>query len=229
VPASLAGPPGATGHPGKLAEAISLGAAGIQVGTPFAFCEESGIHPELKRQAIALSSLGQARVFTDPVASPTGFPFKVAQLENTLSNAANYHARHRICDLGYLRHLYRRPDGTIGYRCPAEPLEHYRRKGGGALTSSSLFRPSYQLLELLRKRRVLLLQALRLSQQLHDALQRLLRVLCTLNGFIAFSRSQALHKYTSHATESRPALRGPVSEERIAKNPIRLPRPRPLA
>jgi NAD(P)H-dependent flavin oxidoreductase YrpB (nitropropane dioxygenase family) len=123
---------GGYGHPGKLAEAISLGAVGIQVGTPFAFCNESGIHPELKRQAIALSRLGQGRVFTDPVASPTGFPFKVAQLENTLSNAANYHARRRICDLGYLRHLYRRADGTIGYRCPAEPLEQHRRKGGDA-------------------------------------------------------------------------------------------------
>jgi nitronate monooxygenase len=123
---------GGYGRPGKLAEALSLGATGIQVGTPFAFCEESGIQPELKREAIALSRLGQARVFTDPVASPTGFPFKVAQLPNTLSNAANYHARARICDLGYLRHVYRRTDGTIGYRCPAEPLEHYHRKGGVA-------------------------------------------------------------------------------------------------
>ncbi len=123
---------GGYGRPGKLAEALALGAAGIQVGTPFAFCEESGIEPGLKRQALALSRLGQARVFTDPVASPTGFPFKVAQLQDTLSNATNYHARPRICDLGYLRHLYRKLDGTIGYRCPAEPLEHYRRKGGGA-------------------------------------------------------------------------------------------------
>lgn len=123
---------GGYGRSSKLAEALALGAAGIQVGTPFAFCEESGIEPGLKRQAIALSRLGQARVFTDPVASPTGFPFKVAQLQDTLSDSANYHARPRICDLGYLRHLYRRADGTIGYRCPAEPLEHYRRKGGGA-------------------------------------------------------------------------------------------------
>ena len=121
---------GGYGLPGKLDEARRLGAAGIQVGTPFAFCAESGIQPEIKRQALALSRLGQARVFTDPLASPTGFPFKVAQLQNTLSNAANYHARRRICNLGYLRHLYRRANGTIGYRCPAEPLDQYRRKGG---------------------------------------------------------------------------------------------------
>ena len=123
---------GGYGHPGKLAEALGLGAVGIQVGTPFAFCEESGIHPDIKRQAIALSRLGQARVFTDPVASPTGFPFKVAQLENSLSNTVRYLARRRVCDLGYLRHLYRRADGTIGYRCPAEPLKQYLRKGGTA-------------------------------------------------------------------------------------------------
>ena len=121
---------GGFGRPGKLAEALSLGATGTQVGTPFAFCEESGIQPEIKRQAIALSRLGQARVFTDPVASPTGFPFKVAQLPDTLSDAAHYQARSRLCDLGYLRHLYRKPDGDIGYRCPAEPIENYLHKGG---------------------------------------------------------------------------------------------------
>lgn len=121
---------GGYGHPGKLAEALRLGAAGIQVGTLFAFCEESGIEPGIKRRVIALSRLGQGQVFTDPVASPTGFPFKVAQLEETLSSATQYRARSRICDLGYLRHLYRKADGTVGYRCPAEAQDQYRRKGG---------------------------------------------------------------------------------------------------
>jgi nitronate monooxygenase len=123
---------GGYGLAGKLADALHLGATGIQVGTPFAFCDESGLDPELKRQALALCRSGQARVFTDPLASPTGFPFKVAQLESTLSCAANYQVRPRICDLGYLRHLYRKPDGSVGYRCPAEPLEHYVRKRGAA-------------------------------------------------------------------------------------------------
>lgn len=121
---------GSYGQAGKLAEALRLGATGIQVGTAFAFCEESGIRPELKRAVIELSRVGAARVFTDPVASPTGFPFKVVQLSGTLSEAADYAARTRICDLGYLRHPYRKVDGTIGYRCPAEPVEDYLKKGG---------------------------------------------------------------------------------------------------
>jgi NAD(P)H-dependent flavin oxidoreductase YrpB (nitropropane dioxygenase family) len=121
---------GSFGQPGKLAEALSLGAVGIQVGTAFAFCNESGLQPELKRKTIQMSRDGIARVFTDPVASPTGFPFKVVQMEGTLSTVKEYQARTRICDLGYLRHLYRKPDGTVGYRCPAEPVEDYLKKGG---------------------------------------------------------------------------------------------------
>jgi len=121
---------GSYGLPGKLAEAKRLGAAGIQVGTAFAFCEESGIRPDLKQQTIQLSRAGKARVFTDPLASPTGFPFKVVQLPGTQSDARGQDERARLCDLGYLRHSFRRPDGAIGYRCPAEPVEDYVRKGG---------------------------------------------------------------------------------------------------
>jgi nitronate monooxygenase len=121
---------GGYGKEGKLKEALDLGAAGVQVGTPFAFCEESGIREDIKQQVIQMSRDGQARVFTDPVASPTGFPFKVAQLDTSLSNPAVYKARERICDLGYLRHLYRKTDGSVGYRCPAEPVQTYMMKGG---------------------------------------------------------------------------------------------------
>lgn len=121
---------GSYGSPEKLKEALSLGAAGIQVGTAFAFCEESGITAELKQQTLQLSREGKARVFTDPLASPTGFPFKVVQLPGTLSDATVKPARKRLCDLGYLRQAYRRQDGSLGYRCPAEPEEDFIRKGG---------------------------------------------------------------------------------------------------
>ena len=69
--------------------------------------EKSPVDPELKRRALQLSQEGRARVFTDPLASPTGFPLKVAQIESTLSEASMFDNRPRICDLGYLRHLYR--------------------------------------------------------------------------------------------------------------------------
>ena len=121
---------GSYAQPEKLAEAIQLGAAGIQVGTAFAFCDESGIDPALKRQAIRLSKHGQARVFTDPFASPTGFPFKVLGLDGTLSDPKLYAARKRICDSGYLRQPYRKADGGLGYRCPSEPVDDFLRKGG---------------------------------------------------------------------------------------------------
>jgi NAD(P)H-dependent flavin oxidoreductase YrpB (nitropropane dioxygenase family) len=121
---------GSYGAPGKLAEALNLGAAGIQVGTAFAFCAESGIAPEIKQQVFQLSRAGTLRVFTDPLASPTGFPFKVVQLPGTLSDTKSVPLRKRLCDLGYLRRAYRKPDGTTGYRCPAEPIEDFIRKGG---------------------------------------------------------------------------------------------------
>jgi len=121
---------GSFGAPGKLAEALALGAAGIQVGTAFAFCDESGLVPEYKREVIRAARAGHVRVFTDPVASPTGFPFKVVGLEGSLSEPEIYDTRERICDLGFLRRTYRKPDGTVGYRCPGEPEADFVRKGG---------------------------------------------------------------------------------------------------
>ncbi|MCA9181572.1 MAG: nitronate monooxygenase [Planctomycetales bacterium] len=127
LPFWLAGTYGSAEH---LNAALKSGAAGIQVGTAFAFCEESGIEPELKRRVIALSVAGQTDVRTDPAASPTGFPFKVLALSGSLSEQEVAEARTRRCDLGYLRQAYRRPDGRIGWRCPGEPVEQYVRKGG---------------------------------------------------------------------------------------------------
>ena len=118
------------GNTGKLAEALSLGATGIQVGTAFAFCEESGIRPDLKQQVFEMSRAGNLRVVTSPLASPTGFPLKVVQLPGTVADQGILPQRKRNCDLGYLRHAYRKPDGTHGYRCPAEPVDDFIRKGG---------------------------------------------------------------------------------------------------
>lgn len=121
---------GSYGHPDQLRTARAAGAAGIQVGTAFAFCEESGLPPELKAAVLERVRQGRADIFTDPLASASGFPFKVVTLEHTLSEAEVYAHRPRLCDLGYLRHVYKRPDGSLGYRCPGEPVELYVRKGG---------------------------------------------------------------------------------------------------
>ncbi|MBS1806185.1 MAG: nitronate monooxygenase [Acidobacteria bacterium] len=127
VPFWLAGGYGSTE---KLREALAEGAAGVQVGTAFAFSEESGLRHDLKKMLVSQASQGTARVFTDPVASPTGFPFKVAQLAGTYSDAGVAATRTRLCDLGYLREAYWTDDGKIAYRCPAEPASSYLTKGG---------------------------------------------------------------------------------------------------
>jgi nitronate monooxygenase len=121
---------GSYAEPARVAEALRLGAAGVQIGTAFAYCEESGLDHELKQRVLAMSRTGGARVFADPIASPTGFPFKVLQVEDTHSDSTTYEKRCRICDLGYVRHAYKRPDGTLGWRCASEPVEDYVRKGG---------------------------------------------------------------------------------------------------
>jgi len=113
-----------------LKDALALGAIGVQVGTPFALCVESGLEPSIRRSLVKKALAGDAKVFTDGRASPTGFPFKVAQLEGTLSEADVYDKRRRVCDLGFLREVYRKPDGSLGYRCGAEPFEAFLAKGG---------------------------------------------------------------------------------------------------
>lgn len=121
---------GSCAFPAKLREARALGAAGVQIGTAFAFCAESGLDPAIKRAVLADSAQGTTALFTDPRASPTGMPFKVVDVAGSVSRPEVYAERERICDLGYLRQPYRRPDGALGYRCPAEPEGDYAKKGG---------------------------------------------------------------------------------------------------
>ncbi|MDQ2666895.1 MAG: nitronate monooxygenase [Gemmatimonadota bacterium] len=118
---------GSAGTPEGLRAALAVGAAGVQVGTLFAYSDESGFAPELKIRVLAGIGAGTVRVRTDPRASPTGYPFKVVHVEG-LQNQDD--ARERNCDLGYLRTAYRTPTGTIGYRCAAEPVEDFVAKGG---------------------------------------------------------------------------------------------------
>jgi nitronate monooxygenase len=118
---------GGAGSPERLTEALAAGATGIQVGTLFAFCEESGFADRLKRDVLDHAVRGDIEVITDPRASPTGYPFKVV---SWAGDETSTRTRERKCDLGYLRIAYGREDGRVGYRCAAEPVADYVRKGG---------------------------------------------------------------------------------------------------
>jgi len=118
---------GGMGSPEALQHALSEGAAGIQVGTLFAYADESGIDESIKQGVLHAVRSGTVSVKTDPRASPTGFPFKVVSYAEVVG--APQPERARNCDLGYLRVAARTSTGLV-YRCPAEPVDAFVAKGG---------------------------------------------------------------------------------------------------
>ena len=102
----------------------------MQVGTLFALCDESGLDVAIRLEMLSQMGAGRLNVRTDPLASPTGFPFKVVSLPETMSDADTYADRPRLCDLSYLRVPFEKEPGSLGYRCSAEPVNTYVRKGG---------------------------------------------------------------------------------------------------
>jgi tyrosine phenol-lyase len=118
---------GGMGSPEGLKAALAAGATGIQVGTLFAYCDESELTEEIRTQVLAAVSSEKVRVRTDPRASPTGYPFKVVEAEGMESQDDT---RVRVCDIGYLRTAYLTADGKLGYRCSAEPVDAFVNKGG---------------------------------------------------------------------------------------------------
>ncbi|MGE0817396.1 MAG: nitronate monooxygenase [Candidatus Nanopelagicales bacterium] len=123
---------GSFGSPDRLAEAEALGASGIQVGTLFALSLDSGFRDDLRLRLLGQLADGTLVTRTDAHASPTGFPFKVAQLDGTLSDVALRQDRTAVCDLGHLRQPFLKGSGEVDYRCPAEPARIFERKGGEA-------------------------------------------------------------------------------------------------
>ena len=114
---------------GSLAAARAAGASGIQFGTLAALSGQSGMTPELRSKVVKMLAAGELRV-ENTMVSPTGFPFKVAQVPGTISEEAVFQARPRRCDIGLLQVNYLTPDGKLGYRCPAEPVDRFVAKGG---------------------------------------------------------------------------------------------------
>ncbi len=116
--------------PEKFTFAISQGAVGIQVGSIFALSHESGITKELRQQVLTQLANKSLKVITDPLGSPTSFPFKYAELDETISDHAEFESRVKLCDLGYLRTVVERPNNRIVYRCSGEPEKTFAFKGG---------------------------------------------------------------------------------------------------
>src|SRR5688500_10139860 len=133
---------GGTGSPDGLRSALESGAAGIQVGTLFAYCAESGVTSDLKERVLAGVNEGKAGILTDPRASPTGYPFKLVEVEGIDSQDDT---RKRNCDLGYLRTAIRNAAGKLDYRCAAEPVETYVAKGGDRADTEGRDRKSTRL------------------------------------------------------------------------------------
>jgi len=120
---------GGYSNPEKANQAFRDGAVAIQAGTIFQYSEDSGLDPRLRSIAKSMAFQGKLDVLTSGV-SPTGYPFKIALIPGTLSDPAVYVNRPRICDLGFLREPYKKEDGSVGYRCSAEPINAYVKKGG---------------------------------------------------------------------------------------------------
>jgi nitronate monooxygenase len=118
---------GGAGRPERLREALEAGAAGIQVGTLFAYADESGLTEEIRRGVLDSVLRGTIRIRTEARASPTGFPFKLVSWDGDPAAGV---VRKRICDLGYLRNAYGRGEKGIGYRCASEPEDQFVAKGG---------------------------------------------------------------------------------------------------
>jgi nitronate monooxygenase len=116
--------------PERINWALEQGATGVQLGSIFATSDESGLTPEIKREIIEKFLDGTLEVRTDFVASPTGFPFKVVNIEDTVGMPDTYAKRGRICDMGYLRDMYAVDENSVGYRCASEPVDDFVAKGG---------------------------------------------------------------------------------------------------
>jgi NAD(P)H-dependent flavin oxidoreductase YrpB (nitropropane dioxygenase family) len=116
------------------------GAYGIQVGSRFALSGESGMRRDIKDAVIAANAettTGEEHdtlLQTSMRVSPTGYPFKVVSLPETVADAGVYAHRRKRCDKGYLLQAQQivRTDGTRQevYLCPSMPARQYERLGG---------------------------------------------------------------------------------------------------
>lgn len=121
----------------KLDSAMKQGAAGVQTGTIYALAEESGMTSEHRSAVFNRIKNGadDLSIVRTTMYSPTGFSFKVAMLDGTLSDNKIYENRKRICDMGLLQQVgVDKPDANglrrLFHRCPAAPVDSFVNNRG---------------------------------------------------------------------------------------------------
>ena len=134
---------GGYGSREKLAQALAAGATGVQAGSIFALSEESGIKAAYRSAILAelKKETDDSGLVLTTLFSPTGFPFKVVQLDGTLADEAVYTSRMRVCDIGLLQQRgLSKPAGDgsrrLFQRCPAAPLDDFVSKRGLPLNTT---------------------------------------------------------------------------------------------
>lgn len=110
---------GGFSSPGKLSEALQVGASGIQIGSLFAYSAQSGLDAKQKAECLTLFMKNRIKVRTDFEASPTGYPFKTVLKQGTATDTHSRFTEQRKCDLGYLCTIVSKEDGSLSYHCPA--------------------------------------------------------------------------------------------------------------
>jgi NAD(P)H-dependent flavin oxidoreductase YrpB (nitropropane dioxygenase family) len=116
---------GGYGSRAGLQKALAAGANGVQAGTVFALAEEAAL-----KEGVDDADLVRTTIF-----SPTGFSFKVVQIEETLADDEVYASRRRICDIGILQQRgFHKADEqgerVLFQRCPAGPIENFVKNRG---------------------------------------------------------------------------------------------------
>lgn len=121
----------------RIQQALAAGATGVQAGSVFALAEESGMKPSYRTAILneIKKGAGDTELVKTTLFSPTGFPFKVVQLEGTLADDMVYAARSRVCDIGLLQQRgLSKPDADgkrqLFQRCAAAPIEGFVKKRG---------------------------------------------------------------------------------------------------
>lgn len=114
----------------SLAAVLAAGGAGLVVSTPFHYCEESELADDWKVEVFERSRQAPARLAVEFTPAPVGHRVPIARIEGSAIDEQEFARRERFCDVGFFRQLYRREDGSVGYRCPGETVACHLAKGG---------------------------------------------------------------------------------------------------